>query len=86
MIKIKENTKIYQLSQLTETKNNIHESTFKSYHVLRHVETMLKRGDSIETILELIEFVYSTQCPKCRGTGYVHSGNTTSKCDCTYLK
>lgn len=84
MIKIKEKTKIHQLSKLNEIRNGVHESVFKSYHVLQHVETMLKRGDSTETILELIEFVYSVNCPECKGTGYVHSGNTTSKCDCTY--
>lgn len=32
----------------------IHESCFRSYQILRKVEDMLQRKDSIETILEVI--------------------------------
>ncbi len=34
----------------------VHESIFRSYHVLSAVEAMLERGDSAETVLTLIRF------------------------------
>jgi len=37
--------------------NNTHESVYKSYQILEAVKTMLKRGDSKETILETILFL-----------------------------
>lgn len=49
---------IYHLSKMNETIGNVHESVYKSYNVLKHVERMLKRGDSNETILELIQYTY----------------------------
>lgn len=35
---------------------NNHESIYRSYQVLTHVVAMLQRGDSSETILELIRW------------------------------
>lgn len=35
----------------------VHESVFQSYHILSKVEEMLARGDSKETIIELISFI-----------------------------
>jgi hypothetical protein len=34
---------------------DVHESCFRSFHVLKNVESMLLRGDSRETILEAID-------------------------------
>lgn len=36
---------------------NHHESVFKSYHILAHVLEMVKRGDSKESIFELVELL-----------------------------
>ncbi len=33
----------------------VHESTLKAYQILQKVKEMVKRGDSKETILEIIE-------------------------------
>lgn len=40
-----------------------HESLFRSYHVLNLVRKMLKRGDSKETILGIIDLLYSKEEP-----------------------
>jgi hypothetical protein len=36
---------------------NIHESCFRSYHILEHVLKMIEREDSKETIFEIVEFL-----------------------------
>lgn len=36
---------------------NIHESCFRSYSILEQVLIMVKRGDSKETIFEIVEFL-----------------------------
>lgn len=36
---------------------NIHESVFRSYHILDHVLKMIEREDSKETIFEVVEFL-----------------------------
>lgn len=36
---------------------NTHESTLQAYQILNKVEAMLKRGDSRETILEMIDYL-----------------------------
>lgn len=36
---------------------NISESLFRSYHILEHVLIMVDRGDSKETIFEVVEFL-----------------------------
>lgn len=42
-----------------ETGNKIHESVLRSFQVVKKVEKMLKRGDSNDTILEIIEECYN---------------------------
>lgn len=37
-----------------------HESLLRSYQLVQHIKTMLARGDSQKSILELIEFVESS--------------------------
>ena len=37
--------------------SNIHESVFKSYHVLAKVLEMIERGDSKETIQEVVSML-----------------------------
>jgi len=44
-------------------KGGLHESIFKSYNTLTHVKKMLKRGDSNECILEIIEFLEYPKSP-----------------------
>jgi len=39
---------------------NIHESIFQSYQILEKVTTKLKRGDSKETVLEMIAYLKKT--------------------------
>lgn len=34
----------------------LHESLFRSYHIVEQVYRMLSRGDSVETILEFVEW------------------------------
>jgi hypothetical protein len=41
--------------------NNVHESVYKSSQVLTLVEAMLKRGDSMATILMVVNFLYDRQ-------------------------
>ena len=51
--------KLVEIKEMPTVVDNSHESLFKSYHVLDKVKKMLERGDSKETILEVIEFLYS---------------------------
>jgi hypothetical protein len=37
--------------------NNIHESTYRSYHILNKVLEMVKRGDSKETIQDIAKLL-----------------------------
>ncbi len=46
-----------ETKQLPEVYQNIHQSIYKSHHVLKLVKDMLMRGDSSETILLVIEFL-----------------------------
>ena len=39
------------------TLDNIHESCFRSYHILERVLEMVKRDDNKNTIFELVEFL-----------------------------
>jgi hypothetical protein len=50
--------KLDELRDFPTVTGNIHESVLKSYQTLKKIEEMIKRGDSKETILEFIEFVY----------------------------
>lgn len=47
------------IKKLPTVKNNVHESIYKSYHVLNQVKDMLDRGDSKETVLDFIDFAYT---------------------------
>ena len=48
-----------EIKEMPTVVDNRHESLFKSYHVLEQIRQMLERGDSKETVLEVIEFLYS---------------------------
>lgn len=48
-----------KIKEMPTVVDNAHESIYKSYHVLEKVRQMLEREDSKETILEIIEFLYS---------------------------
>lgn len=37
--------------------DNVHESVYRSYHILETVLEMLRRGDSSETVLDVAEFL-----------------------------
>lgn len=43
--------------------DNVHESCFRSYHILRQVLIMIDRDDSIETILEVVDLLRSAKEP-----------------------
>jgi len=40
-----------------QTYEKIHESIFRSYHILRFIIEMVERGDSKETIIEVYNFL-----------------------------
>jgi hypothetical protein len=46
-----------QIQGRPTTLDNIHESCFRSYSILDHVLKMVERGDSKETIFEVVEFL-----------------------------
>ena len=48
---------IGEIAKKPTSYNNIHESVFRSYHLLDYVITMVERGDSKETIFEMVEFL-----------------------------
>ena len=48
-----------KIAKMPTTYKNIHESIFKSYHLLDYVLQMIERGDSKETIFEMVEFMSS---------------------------
>jgi len=37
--------------------NNVHESSYRVYHILEQVLKMVKRGDCPETIVEVVEYL-----------------------------
>lgn len=49
--------KIEDIQSMPTNMQNIHESCFRSYQILEKVIEMLNRGDSKETILELIQLM-----------------------------
>jgi len=49
--------KLQGIKELPNTINNIHESCFRSYHILSQVLEMIERGDSKETISEIVEYL-----------------------------
>lgn len=46
-----------QISGFPTVHNGVHESVYKAYQVLERVKVMLERGDSRETILEIIKLL-----------------------------
>jgi hypothetical protein len=52
---------ITRIQKLPNTLNNIHESCYKSYHVMNLMVEMLERGDSAESILMLVKHFGSEQ-------------------------
>ena len=39
--------------------DKVHESVYRSYHILDHILVMVERGDSAETIAEVAELLKS---------------------------
>jgi hypothetical protein len=50
--------KTFPTDYVSVSRGQCHESLLRSYQVLEKVKEMLERGDSRETILELIEECY----------------------------
>ena len=56
---------------------DLHESCFRSYHILEQVLLMVERGDSKESIFEVVEYLREVEdkkedkktCPFCIGVG-----------------
>lgn len=48
---------LMQIQEMTTVINTVHESCYKSYHILEHVLKMVERGDSKETILEMVQLL-----------------------------
>lgn len=51
--------KKFPVRYIDKTNGETHESMLRSYQVLQKVKQMLSRGDSQDTILEVIELCYS---------------------------
>jgi len=47
-----------KIQRMPTTLNNIHESCFRSSQILIQVLNMIDRGDSKETIHEVVEFLF----------------------------
>lgn len=52
-----------EIQKLPTSIDKIHESCFRSYHVLQQVLIMVGRGDSIQTIVEVYELLTSAPPP-----------------------
>ena len=50
-------TKLKDIIEQPQTFEKIHESIFRSYHALQYLIEMVERGDSKETIIEIINFI-----------------------------
>ena len=46
-----------QIQAMPTTLENIHESCFRSYDILKQVMIMVERGDTKQTIFEVVEFL-----------------------------
>jgi len=46
-----------EIQRLPISLENIHESCFRSYHILNQVLEMIGRNDSANTIFEVVEFL-----------------------------
>jgi hypothetical protein len=49
--------RINSIIERPTTYNNVHESIYRSYGILEYVLDMIDRGDSNETIFEIVEFI-----------------------------
>jgi len=47
---------IENINKMPTAYNKVHESVYRSYCILEQVKEMLKRGDSIETIKDIIRW------------------------------
>ena len=57
---MKEGVTPYPVGQIKEfptVAHDVHESIFKSYHILRYVLKMVERGDSKESIREIADYL-----------------------------
>jgi len=50
-------TELKNIQKMTTVINNTHESCYKCYHILDYVLQMVRRGDSKETIAEVVELL-----------------------------
>lgn len=48
---------IFEMPQVMDSAQKVHESVFRSYHILDKVMEMVIRGDSKETIIEVVNFL-----------------------------
>lgn len=56
--------RIKQIRELPTVIDNTHESVLRAYQILEKVKVMLERGDSPDTVLELIDFMEGTVNPQ----------------------
>lgn len=52
---------LHEIQKMPTTTNKIHESCFKSTHILKHVLKMVERGDSRQTIFEVVDLLLANQ-------------------------
>lgn len=53
---------IHDIVFMPQVFRNVHESTYRAYHILGFIMQMVERGDSPETIKQMHEFLM--QCPQ----------------------
>ena len=51
---------IYNIKRTPTVINGVHESVYQSFNLLEYVKLMLERGDSKETILDIIQHIETT--------------------------
>jgi hypothetical protein len=52
--------KLIEIQMMPTVIDKTHESCYQSYHILIYVLEMVKRGDSAETIFDLVEMLRDT--------------------------
>ena len=52
-----QNYDLEKIKEMPTTFEGVHDSAMRSYHILNKVLAMVERGDSIETILEVAEYL-----------------------------
>ena len=55
---------IKEIIAMPRVLQNIHESSFRSYHILEHILEMVNRGDSKKTILDMATFLHHHNKPE----------------------